>query len=148
MKIALGSDHAGYPLKKEIIEWLERAGMSYYDFGCYSGTESSDYPDAALAVAKAVGDGEAIRGILVCATGIGMSIAANKVDGIRAAACHDCFSAHSTMEHNDSNILCLGARVIGPGLALDIVNVWLNTEFSNEARHCRRIDKIRQIESH
>jgi ribose 5-phosphate isomerase B len=145
MVIALGSDHAGYGLKKEIVESLERSGIPYHDYGCY-GIESFDYPDAALAVAEAVASGQSGRGILVCATGIGMSIAANKTKGVRAALCHDTFSARATREHNDSNILCLGARVIGPGLALDIVNIWLHTEFSGEARHCRRIDKIRQIE--
>jgi ribose 5-phosphate isomerase B len=145
MRIALGSDHAGYELKKEIMAVLEKSGMTCRDYGAYS-TESSDYPDAAVAVARAVAGGEADRGILICGTGVGMSIAANKVAGIRAALCHDCFTAKATREHNDANILCMGARVIGPGLALDLVGIWLSTDFSQGARHCRRIEKIRQIE--
>jgi ribose 5-phosphate isomerase B len=145
MPMALGSDHAGFDLKREIITALEKSGVECRDYGAYN-TEASDYPDAALAVAKAVASGEAERGILICGTGAGMSIAANKVAGVRAALCHDCFTARATREHNDANILCLGSRVIGQGLALDIVDVWLNTLFSQEERHCRRIEKIRQIE--
>jgi len=145
LRVAIGSDHAGFTLKKEIAQALNRASVESQDFGCYN-SEAADYPDAAIAVAKAVASGEFERGILVCATGIGMSIVANKVAGIRAALCHDTFSARCTRDHNDSNILCLGARVIGPGPALDIVKIWLETPFSNEARHCRRIEKIRQIE--
>lgn len=143
--IAIGCDHGGYELKLTVIEHLKNAGYEVKDFGCNS-TASVDYPDYAYPVAKAVADGEAERGILICGTGIGMSIAANKVKGIRCALCHDVFSAHATREHNDSNVLAFGARVIGPGLALDIVDTWLKTEFT-AGRHTGRINKITQIEN-
>ncbi|HEX3032676.1 MAG TPA: ribose 5-phosphate isomerase B [Bacillota bacterium] len=145
MKLALGSDHGGFRLKEEIKKLLEEQGLSYQDFGCYS-TDSVDYPDIALAVGEAVAAGQCERGILVCGTGIGISIAANKIPGIRAALCHDTFSARATREHNDSNILAMGERVIGVGLALDIVKTWLATEFAGD-RHQRRVDKISQIEA-
>ncbi len=145
MTIAIGSDHAGYDLKEEVKKSLEQAGLAYQDFGCYN-TDSADYPDAAQVVARAVAGGACDRGILVCGTGIGMSIAANKVSGVRASLCHDTFSARLTREHNDANILCMGARVIGVGPALDILDTWLKTPFSGEARHCRRIEKIAKIE--
>lgn len=144
MKIAIGADHGGYPLKETVKEHLQKQGYEVVDFGCHS-ADSVDYPDFGLLVAESVARGEADRGILICGTGIGMSIAANKVPGIRAALCHDTFSAHSTREHNDANVLVMGARVLGPGLALDIVDIWLRAEFEG-GRHARRLEKIKAIE--
>lgn len=139
--IALGSDHGGYGLKQEVIRHLEERGIAYKDYGCYS-EESCDYPIYGKKVAEAVAGGECEFGIIICGTGIGISISANKVPGIRAALCHDCFSAQATREHNNANILAMGARVIGPGLALKIVDTFLDTPFSNENRHIRRISMI------
>lgn len=139
--IAIGCDHGGYELKQDIMKFLEKSGYEYKDFGTYS-AESCDYPDYAKQVAYAVADGECEKGILICGTGIGVSIAANKVKGIRAALVHDCFSAKATREHNDANVLTMGARVIGPGLAEEIVKIFLETPFSNDERHIRRISKI------
>lgn len=141
--IALGSDHAGYELKQEVIRFLDEKGYAWRDYGCY-GTESVDYPVFAHKVAHAVADGEAEKGILICGTGIGISIAANKVKGIRCAHCHDCFSAEATRLHNDANILAMGARVVGGGLALKIVETFLTTPFSGEERHIRRIQQIEE----
>ena len=139
--IAIGSDHGGYALKQEIMAHLEKRGLEYKDFGCYS-EKSCDYPEYGKAVAHAVADGECECGILICGTGIGISITANKVPGIRAALCTDCFMAEATRQHNDANILALGGRVVGPGLALKIVDTFLDTPFSNEERHIRRIRAI------
>lgn len=139
--IAIGSDHGGFALKAEILKHLEERGLAYKDFGTY-GEESCDYPVYGKAVAKAVAAGEYETGILICGTGIGISIAANKVPGVRAALCGDCFSAQATREHNDANILALGARVVGPGLALKIVDTFLDTPFSGDVRHVRRISMI------
>ncbi len=139
--IAIGSDHGGFELKKEIMAHLDARGLEYKDFGTYS-DESCDYPVYGKAVAKAVASGECERGIIICGTGIGISIAANKVHGIRAALCGDCFSAEATRQHNDANVLALGARVVGPGLALKIVDTFLDTPFSNGERHIRRIEMI------
>ena len=139
--IAIGSDHGGYGLKQEIMEHLKKRGISYDDLGCYS-EASCDYPKYARAVAAQVADGKAEKGILICGTGIGMSITANKVRGIRAAAVSDCFTAEATRQHNDANVLCLGARTLGPGLALKIVDIFLDTPFSDEERHIRRIAQI------
>lgn len=139
--IAIGCDHGGYGLKQEIIKHLQEKGLEFKDYGCYS-EESCDYPIYAKAVAEAVADGICEQGILICGTGIGVSITANKVPGIRAALCHDCFSAQATREHNDANVLAMGARVIGPGLALKIVDIFLETPFSNDERHIRRIGMI------
>ncbi len=141
--IALGSDHAGYPLKKEIIAHLEERGLEYKDYGCYD-ENSCDYPVYSKAAARAVANGECERGILVCGTGIGISIAANKIKGIRAAVCTDCFTAEATRLHNNANMLALGARVVGGGLALKIVDTFLDTEFSNDERHIRRINLIEE----
>jgi len=141
--IAIGSDHAGYGLKQEIIQYLTKKGYPYVDKGCYS-SESVDYPVYAHAVAHAVADGEAEKGIIICGTGIGVSMAANKVKGIRAALCHDCFSAEATRLHNDANVLTMGARVVGGGLALKIVETFLTTPFSGEERHMRRISQIEE----
>ena len=139
--IAIGSDHGGYALKQEIMAHLDRRGLAYRDYGTYS-EASCDYPVYAKAVAKAVVGGECERGILICGTGIGVSITANKQPGIRCALCGDCFSAQATREHNDANVLALGARVVGPGLALMIVDTFLDTPFSNDQRHVRRISQI------
>lgn len=141
MKIAIGCDHGGYLLKQDILIWLEEHEIDYEDFGCYS-TESVDYPIYGEKVARSVASGECNRGIVICTTGIGISIAANKVHGIRAALCGDCFSAEATRQHNDANVLALGARVVGPGLALKIVDTFLDTPFSNGERHIRRIEMI------
>lgn len=144
MKIALGSDHAGFQLKNEIIKHLNENGIELKDFGTY-GEDSCDYPDYAEAVAHEVVNKNFDFGILVCGTGIGISIAANKVKGIRAALCGDTFSAHSSREHNDANILALGQRVVGTGLALDIVNIFLKSEFLG-GRHQNRVNKLNNLE--
>lgn len=144
LKIAIGSDHGGFRLKSEVKALLDAMGVLYEDFGCYS-TDSVDYPDVAEAVCEAILKQDYTKGILICGTGIGISIAANKVPGIRAALCHDTFSATATREHNDSNVLAMGERVIGAGLACDIVKAWLGTEFGG-GRHQRRVDKISEIE--
>lgn len=139
--IAIGSDHGGFALKQAVMKHLEERGFPYHDYGTYS-EESCDYPDYGKAVAHAVADGDCEFGILICGTGIGISITANKVRGIRAALCSDCFSAEATRLHNDANILAMGARVLGEGLALKIVDTFLDTPFSNDERHIRRISKI------
>ena len=139
--IAIGSDHGGFAMKQALMAHLEKRGLAYKDFGTYS-EASCDYPVYAKAVADAVASGACERGILVCGTGIGVSIAANKVPGIRAALCGDCFSAEATRCHNDANVLCLGARVVGEGLALKIADTFLDTPFSNDERHIRRISLI------
>ena len=141
--IAVGSDHGGFVLKQEILAYLKEKGLEYRDFGCFE-EKSCDYPEFAHAVAHAVVDGACEKGILICGTGIGMSMAANKVPGARAALCGDCFSAQMTREHNNANILALGARVVGPGLALKIVETFLTTDFSGEERHARRISQIEE----
>ena len=141
--IAIGCDHGGYALKEEIIKHLEDRGLDYKDFGCYS-EESCDYPVYARLVGQAVADGECEQGILICGTGIGISMAANKMEGIRAAVCTDCFCAEATRQHNDANVLCLGGRVVGPGLAVKIVDTFLDTPFSGDERHLRRINLIEQ----
>ena len=141
--IAIGCDHGGVELKDEIVKHLEKKGIECKDVGCYT-SESCDYPVYAKKVTDLITSKECKEGILVCGTGIGMSMAANKVKGIRAAVCGDCFSAQATKEHNNANVLCLGARVVGPGLALKIVDIFLETEFSNGERHIRRIDMMEQ----
>lgn len=138
--IALGSDQAGYELKQVVMRHLEERGLSYKDYG----PDPVDYPVYGKKVAHAIVDGECDKGILICGTGIGISIAANKVPGIRAAVCSDCFSAEATRLHNDANILAFGARVVGPGLAEKIVDIFLDTEFSGVERHKRRVDMIEE----
>jgi ribose 5-phosphate isomerase B len=145
MKIAIGADHAGFRLKDEVIDFLKKQGHEVEDFGCHC-ADSIDYPDYALPVCEQVVNGNAERGILICGTGIGMTIAANKVPGIRCALVHDLFSAKATREHNDSNVLAMGERVIGPGVALEIINIWLDTPFSEGPRHVNRIQKIKGME--
>ena len=142
--IAIGSDHGGFELKKEVMAHLDARGLEYKDFGTYSDA-SCDYPVYGKAVAKAVASGECERGIIICGTGIGISIAANKVHGIRAALCGDCFSAEATRQHNDANVLCFGGRVVGPGLACMMVDEFLNAQFEG-GRHQRRVDKISSLE--
>lgn len=141
--IALGCDHGGYALMQEVIDYLEKQNIEYKNFGTNS-EDSCDYPIYAKKVAHAVANGECEKGILICGTGIGVSITANKIKGIRTALCGDCFSAKATREHNDANILALGARVVGVGLALEIVKVFLETPFSNNQRHIRRISQIEE----
>ena len=144
MRIAIGADHGGYELKQYIAEFLIAQGHQVQDFGTHS-LESVDYPDFATPLARAVAAGEFERGILVCGTGIGMSIAANKVHGIRAALCTNCYMARMSRQDNDANILCLGGRVLGLGLALEIVQTFLSNEFLG-GRHARRVDKISALE--
>ncbi len=139
--LAIGSDHGGFALKQAIMAHLDERGIAYRDYGTYT-EDSCDYPDFGRAVALAVAGGDCERGIVICGTGIGISISANKVPGIRAALCGDCFSAQATREHNDANVLALGARVVGEGLALMIVDTFLDTPFSQDERHVRRIAKI------
>lgn len=141
--IGIGNDHTGYELKMEIIKYFEENGIKYKDFGCGK-TDASDYPLYAKAVGKAIQNKECDKGILICGTGIGISIAANKMKGIRAALCHDCFSAEATRLHNDANILAMGARVVGPGLAVKIVDTFLNTEFSGQERHIKRVKMLEE----
>lgn len=143
--IALGCDHGGFVLKQEIMKYLESRGLEYRDFGCYD-ESSVDYPVYARKVTAAINSGECERGILICGTGIGISIAANKVPGIRAALCTDCFCAEATRLHNDANVLCMGGRVVGPGLAVKITETFLDTPFSDEERHKRRIRLIEHEE--
>ena len=145
MKIALGSDHGGYALKCDIIQLLEKLGHEYKDFGCYS-TESCDYPDFGEAAARAVASGEYDRGIVICTTGIGISIAANKVRGIRCALCGDPLSASLTRRHNNANMLAMGAGIVGKNLAENIVDTFLNTQFEG-GRHEKRIAKLMAIEN-
>ncbi len=139
--IAIGSDHAGYELKQIVIQHLDDLGIAFNDYGTYS-TMSCDYPDFAEAVTSAIIKGQADKGILICGTGIGMSMAANRHKEIRAALCDNCYSAKATREHNDANVLCMGARVLGEGLAIQIVDTFLETGFSNGANHVRRISKM------
>lgn len=144
MKIAIGSDHAGYSLKEKIKELLTDLELDFTDFGAVS-LDAVDYTDIGVKVAEAVAGGEYDRGILICGTGIGMSITANKIRGVRAALCHDLFSCRLSREHNDANVLVMGERVVGHGLALEIVHTWLLSEFIG-GRHSRRIQKIRELE--
>lgn len=143
--IALGCDHGGYELMQEVKAHLDKRGLEYQDFGCF-GTEAVDYPEYGRAAANAVASGACDRGIVICGTGIGISITANKVPGIRCALCTDCFMAQATREHNNANMLALGARVLGAGSALKILDTFLDTPFSNDERHLRRIAKIEKGE--
>jgi len=145
MRLALSSDHAGYEMKRDLAAILGQKGHAVLDLGTHS-TAPCDYPDAAESVAQALRNGEAERGIIVCGSGAGVSIAANKFPGIRAAVCHDTYTAHQAVEHDDMNVLCIGSRVIGSALAQDIVTSFLGATFSGEPRHQRRLDKILAIE--
>ena len=146
MKIAIGCDHGALDLKNQVVKHLEGKGYEVKDFGTYTAA-SCDYPDFAGAAAKAVGSGECQRGIVLCTTGIGVSVTANKVKGVRCALLSDLMTAKLTREHNDTNMMALGAGVVGPKLALEIVDMWLNTEFSHDERHQRRIDKMMAYEA-
>lgn len=146
MKIAVASDHAGFPLKDTVLQAVRTAGHEPVDLGTDS-TTSVDYPDFAKKLGEAIQIGQAERGVLVCGSGVGACIAANKMKGIYACLCHDTYSAHQGVEHDDMNVLCLGARIIGPELAVELVRAFLNANFSREERHRRRVGKIRDIEA-
>ena len=145
MRLALSSDHAGYELKRDLAAILGQKGHAVLDLGTHS-TAPCDYPDAAESVAQALRNGDAERGIIVCGSGAGVSIAANKFPGIRAAVCHDTYTAHQAVEHDDMNVLCLGSRVIGAALAQEITAAFLGATFSGESRHLRRLEKINAFE--
>ena len=145
MRIVLGADHRGYELKDQIAAALKREGHEVLDAGTHS-ADSVDYPDYARAVGEAIVDGRAERGIIVCGSGVGAGIAANKMRGVRAALCHDTYSAHQGVEHDDMNVLCLGARVIGPELAMELVKAFLGARFKGEERLRRRLDKVAEME--
>lgn len=146
MKIALAADHAGFPLKQHLVEYLAKQGHEVVDLGVDTPDVPSDYPDAAEAIAQAITDGRAERGILACGSGVGASIAANKFPGIYAAICHDTYSAHQGVEHDKMNVLTIGARIIGTALSEEISDAFLKAEFSAEERHVRRTGKIKAIE--
>ncbi len=146
MRVAVGADHGGYPLNELIIEELKRLGHEVIDFGTHS-SASADYPDFARAVGEAIQRGEAERGIIICGSGVGACIAANKLKGVRACLCHDTYSAGQGVEHDDMNTLCLGARIIGSALAMELVHAFLGAKFSKEERHVRRLNKVLAMES-
>ena len=146
MRILLGADHGGYALKQELAEHLRSAGHEVVDLGAHEYDAKDDYPDFALAIARAVADGEGERGIVVCGSGVGASVAANKVKGVRAALCHDTYSARQGVEHDDLNVLCLGGRIVGNALARELVDAFVEAQFSGEERHRRRLQKILDAE--
>jgi len=146
MRIAVGADHAGVPLNETVIAELKKLGHEVVDCGTHDATKPDDYPDYAVLVASAVLNQGCERGILICGSGVGVSFAANKIRGIRAGLCHECYSAHQGVEHDDMNVICMGARAIGPELALDIVRVFLAAQFTHEERHVRRLAKIAMLE--
>ncbi len=146
MKIVVGSDHAGFGLKQDVAEMLRKEGHEIVDVGTNS-TAPVDYPDFAEAVSKAVIDGAAERGVLICGSGVGACVAANKLPGIRAAICHDSYSAHQGVEHDDMNVLVLGGRIVGPALAIDLVRAYVAARFTGEERHARRLAKVRALET-
>lgn len=145
LRLAIGGDHAGYPLKAELTNWLGLQVTEVIDCGAFDAC-SSDYPDFALAVGKAIIEGRADRGLLVCGSGVGVSVAANKIVGIRASLCHDTYSARQGVEHDDMNVLCIGARVIGPELAMEVIRSYLSARYTPLERHARRVEKILAIE--
>ena len=146
MKLAIASDHAGFELKKVILQHLKEKKFDVADLGAYD-TKPSDYPDFAVLVGNVLREGRADRGILVCGSGVGVSVAANKIPGVRAGLCHDSYSAHQGVEHDDMNVLVMGARVVGVALAQELVDVYLAASFSNEDRHLRRLNKVKAIEA-
>jgi ribose 5-phosphate isomerase B len=146
MKISIGADHAGYDMKEQLIELAKKLGHTVHDVGTFVPGTPDDYPDFAVLVAEDLRSGAAERGILVCGSGVGVSVAANKFKGIRAAMCHDHYSAHQGVEHDDMNVLVLGSRIIGPMLAQDATEAFLNAKFSGEERHVRRLNKVKGIE--
>ena len=146
MKIVIGADHAGYEMKQLVVEHLKQQGHKVADVGTHEPGKPDDYPDFALLVAKQLQSGESERGILICGSGVGVSVAANKFHGIRASVCHDHYSAKQGVEHDDMNVLVLGSRVIGPNLAVDLVDGYLESKFSGEERHVRRLNKVKSFE--
>lgn len=146
MKITIGADHAGYEMKVQLVEFVERLGHTVHDVGTFEPEKPDDYPDYAILVAEDIRSGQAERGILVCGSGVGVSVAANKFKGIRAGLCHDHYSAHQGVEHDAMNVLVLGSRIIGPMLAQDAVEAFLKASFSGEERHVRRLNKVKEIE--
>ena len=146
MRVAIGADHAGFPLKEDVANALRKLGQDVLDLGAHRAEPSDDYPDFARAVGKAIVDGQADRGILICGSGVGVSVAANKMPGIRAAICHDTYSAHQGVEHDDMNVLVLGSRIIGTELAHELVRAFLGAQFTGEERHLRRLAKVKAIE--
>jgi len=148
MRIAIGADHGGYPLNERVIDELRSAGHDVVDFGTHDGSVADDYPDYALKVGQAIQRNEADIGILICGSGVGASVAANKLKGVRAALCGDTYSGHQSREHDDCNVLCLGARVVGEELALEIVRAFIGAKFSGEDRHVRRLAKVAEMERH
>jgi len=146
MRIAIGADHGGFELKNELAGQLKQAGHEVVDVGAHAYDASDDYPDFARLVAETVASRQAERGVLICGSGVGASIAANKVKGVRAAVCHDAYSAHQGVEHDDMNVLCLGARIVGPELARELVMAFVGAQFSGEERHVRRLNKVLAIE--
>jgi ribose 5-phosphate isomerase B len=146
MKISIGADHAGYDMKQQLIEYIQKLGHQVHDVGTFEPGKPDDYPDYAVLVAQDIRSGAAERGILVCGSGVGVSVAANKFKGIRAAMCHDHYSAHQGVEHDDMNVLVLGARIIGPMTAQDATDAFLKAQFSGEERHLRRLNKVKGIE--
>ena len=146
MKIAVGADHAGVPLNETVMAELKRLGHEVVDCGTHDASKPDDYPDYAEAVGRAVLDGKAERAVLICGSGVGASVAANKLPGIRGGLCHDSYSAHQGVEHDNMNVLCMGSRVIGPELALDLVRIFLRAQFTGEPRHVRRLAKIDALE--
>ena len=147
MRIAIGVDHGGYGLKHQIVELLEGLGHQVQDVGAHALEPSDDYPDFAKAVAERIATGQADRGIVVCGSGVGASVAANKVRGVRASVCHDTYSAHQGVKHDDMNVLCLGARIAGEELAKELVNTFVSARFSGEERHKRRLSKVLAMEA-
>jgi ribose 5-phosphate isomerase B len=145
MRIAIGSDHAGFPLKQSLAAWLAETGHAVYDLGTHS-ADPVDYPDFSAAVARAVLDGRADRGIIVCGSGAGACMAANKLSGIRAGVAHDMYTAHQMVEHDDANILCLGSRVVAEAIAKDLARTFIEAKFTREERHVRRLEKIKALE--
>lgn len=146
MRIAIAADHGGFPLNERVIEELRAGGHEIEDFGTHDGTKPDDYPDYALAVGRAVQTGQAEIGIIICGSGVGACVAANKLRGVRAALCGDTYSAHQSREHDDCNVLCLGARVVGRELALEIMRSFVAARFTAEERHLRRLAKVKEIE--
>lgn len=146
MKIAIASDHAGYPAKAKVIDTVRAAGHEAIDLGTHSAEVAVDYPDAARDVGQAIQNGQAERGIVLCGSGVGACVAANKMRGIRAGVCHDTYSAHQGVEHDDMNVLCLGARIVGSELIPELVQAFLGAKFSGEARHVRRLEKVLKLE--
>ena len=147
LRVALGADHGGFSLKAELLPWLKDQGYDVLDSGAYAFDSTDDYPDFSKKVARAVASGDVQRGIIICGSGVGGCITANKVPGVRAGTCHDTYSAHQGVEHDDMNVLCLGARIIGIEVAKEIVSAFLGARFSNEERHRRRLQKVLAVEA-